>query len=47
MEDARRAIQLCRPLEYRKPLDLGGVTVELRDAGHTLGSASVSLTESR
>ncbi len=43
--DAERAIGLFRTLEYRKPLDLGGVTVELRDAGHTLGSAAVCLTE--
>ena len=45
-DDAERAIGQFRPLEYRKPLDLGGVTVELRDAGHTLGSAAVCLTES-
>jgi metallo-beta-lactamase family protein len=44
-EDAERTIGQFRTLEYRKPLDLGGVTVELRDAGHTLGSATVCLTE--
>lgn len=44
-EDAEATIRLFRTLDYRKPLDLGGVTVELRDAGHTLGSAAVSLTE--
>jgi metallo-beta-lactamase family protein len=44
-EDAERTIGQFRTLEYRKPLDLGGVTVELRDAGHTLGSAAVCLTE--
>ncbi|MCL2641819.1 MAG: hypothetical protein FWD53_13295, partial [Phycisphaerales bacterium] len=41
---------MFKPLEYRQPFDLfngggGGVTVELRDAGHTLGSAVVRLTE--
>ncbi|MCL2647758.1 MAG: MBL fold metallo-hydrolase [Phycisphaerales bacterium] len=44
-EDAEKAISLFKPLEYRELLDLGGGTVELRDAGHTLGSASVRLTE--
>ncbi len=45
MEDAEETIKLFQPLVYRKPRDLGGVVVELRDAGHTLGSAAVSVTE--
>ena len=44
-EDAEQTIRQFRTLDYCKPLDLGGVTVELRDAGHTLGSAAVCLTE--
>jgi metallo-beta-lactamase family protein len=43
--DAETTIGLFKALDYRKPADLGGVIVELRDAGHTLGSAVVSLTE--
>ena len=45
MEDAQKTIGLFKPIEYRKPLDLGGVVVELRDSGHVLGAAAVSLTE--
>ncbi len=45
VEDAQRTIALFRPIEYRQPRDVGGATVEMRDAGHTLGSAAVSLTE--
>jgi metallo-beta-lactamase family protein len=44
-EDAERTIGQFRTIEYRKPLDVGGVRVELRDAGHTLGSAAMCLTE--
>jgi metallo-beta-lactamase family protein len=45
VEDAQRTIGLFRTIEYRKPLDVGGVRVELRDAGHTLGSAAIGVTE--
>ncbi len=45
MEDAQKTIGLFKPIEYRKPMDLGGVVVELRDTGHVLGAAAVSLTE--
>jgi metallo-beta-lactamase family protein len=47
-EDAERTIGLFRRMNYRQGLDLfkdGSVTVELRDAGHTLGSAAVCVTE--
>jgi metallo-beta-lactamase family protein len=44
-EDAEKTIGQFKPLEYRRPLDLGGVTVEFHDAGHTLGSAAVKVTE--
>jgi metallo-beta-lactamase family protein len=46
-EDAEKTITLFKPLEYRMPLDLGGVRAVLHDAGHILGSAAVSLTETR
>jgi metallo-beta-lactamase family protein len=45
VEDAQRTIGQFRKLPYRKPLDLGGLTVELRDAGHTLGSGAIRVTE--
>jgi metallo-beta-lactamase family protein len=44
-EDAERTIRQFKSAAYRKPLDLGGVTVEFRDAGHTLGSAAICMTE--
>lgn len=56
-EDAEKTISLFKPINYRQPADLGGgggagggargvgVVVEMRDAGHTLGSAAVRLTE--
>src|SRR5690606_12327495 len=34
-------------LECKKPRDIGGITIELRDTGHTLGSASISITEAK
>ncbi len=45
VQDAERTIGQFASVEYRQPLDLGGITVELRDAGHTLGSAAVCVTE--
>lgn len=45
IDDARRTIDLFKPLPYNQPLDLGGVSVEFHDAGHTLGSAAMLLTE--
>ncbi|HUO10969.1 MAG TPA: MBL fold metallo-hydrolase [Phycisphaerae bacterium] len=44
-EDAQKTISLFKPLEYKNPLDLGGLIVEFHDAGHTLGSAAIKVTE--
>jgi metallo-beta-lactamase family protein len=44
-EDALRTIELFQKIDYGRPRDLGGVAVELHDAGHVLGSAAVRLTE--
>jgi len=44
-EDAEKTITLFTSLEYHQPKDLGGVTVEFHDAGHVLGAAAMSLTE--
>jgi metallo-beta-lactamase family protein len=42
LEDAQRAIERLRPLEYGQALELNdGVTARFQDAGHILGSASV------
>ena len=43
--DAQQCLGLFKPLEYRQPLDLGGFTVELHDAGHALGSAAIAVRE--
>jgi metallo-beta-lactamase family protein len=45
VEDAQRCVGLFKPLEYRHPLDLGGVTVEFHDAGHVLGSCCIAVRE--
>ncbi|HYK89885.1 MAG TPA: MBL fold metallo-hydrolase [Acidobacteriota bacterium] len=48
VQDAERALQHLRPLEYDKEIELAdGTHVRLRDAGHILGSAiaEVSLTD--
>jgi metallo-beta-lactamase family protein len=45
IDDAKRTITQFTSQPYKTPLDLGGVTVEFRDAGHTLGSAAVGVTE--
>jgi len=45
MEDAVGAIGLFRPAEYNRAVDvLPGLTATFTDAGHLLGSASVTLT---
>ena len=45
MEDAVGAIGLFRPVEYNRAVDvLPGLTATFTDAGHLLGSASVTLT---
>lgn len=46
-EDAQQTLQLLVPCEYGQPFSpLTGVTVELIDAGHLLGSASAKCTVS-
>jgi metallo-beta-lactamase family protein len=43
--DVANALGLLRPLDYRQPTEiLPGLELTLRDAGHILGSASLSLT---
>jgi metallo-beta-lactamase family protein len=43
--DVTRTLELCEPLPYEEPREiLKGVTLELVDAGHVLGSATVALT---
>lgn len=43
--DVADALKLLQPLDYDSPIDiLPGLELVLRDAGHILGSASVSLT---
>ena len=44
-DDALGTIKLFEPIEYRQPTDMGGFTLEFRDAGHILGSAAMALTE--
>ncbi len=45
MDDAIGAIGLFRPVEYDQPVEvLSGVRVRFTDAGHLLGSASVTFT---
>jgi len=44
-EDAKKAIRQFVPCEYDEPYELcKGITVSFTDAGHLLGSASISLT---
>jgi metallo-beta-lactamase family protein len=43
-EDAKEVEPLLQPIPYGKPTEVGkGVTATLHDAGHILGSASISL----
>lgn len=43
--DVRRAVALLRTVGYHAPWDLGpGLRAEFRDAGHILGSATLTLT---
>ncbi len=50
-QDAIDTIERFVPIAYRKPTEIAGagsgLFVELRDAGHTLGSAAVRLTDTR
>ncbi len=46
MEDAKGAIGLFKPVEYSLEIDvLPGIRARFTDAGHLLGSASVTLTD--
>lgn len=42
-DDARQALRLLEPLPFDRTLDLGGLQVRLRRAGHILGASSVEL----
>ncbi len=42
-EDARHALRYLVPLEFDRTMDLGGLTLRLRRAGHILGASSVEL----
>lgn len=44
-EDAEQTIKQFKVLPYDQPIDLGGYTVELREAGHILGSAAIRIEE--
>jgi metallo-beta-lactamase family protein len=41
--DAERAVSLLRPLPYWQARDVGGLTIQLRRAGHILGSSIVEV----
>jgi len=46
MADAEDTMPLFRPVAYRTPAAIaGGLTIELYDAGHILGSSSIVLTD--
>jgi metallo-beta-lactamase family protein len=42
-EDVAETIKLFSFVEYRRPTDLGGWTLEFRDAGHALGSSAMQI----
>ncbi len=42
-DDARQALRLFEPLAFDRSLDLGGLQLRLRHAGHILGASSVEL----
>ncbi len=46
-EDARRALKLLQPLDFDEPLDLGGLKLRLRPAGHILGAGSVEVCSAK
>ncbi len=48
MADAEATMPLFRPVPYHRPTEIaGGLTMESRDAGHILGSASIVLTDGK
>ena len=46
-EDARHALRYLRPLDFDHAVDIAGLKVRLRPAGHILGAASVELRSAR
>lgn len=46
-EDARRALRFLEPLDFDHALDLGGLKLRLRHAGHILGAASAEFRTAR
>lgn len=42
-EDARRTLRLLQPLDFDHPLDVAGLKLRLRPAGHILGASSAEL----
>lgn len=45
-EEARTSLEYFRPVEYKKKFELGdGLSFEFRNAGHILGSASVTISD--
>jgi len=45
IEDIDGALSLWRAIPYHQPMNVGGMTIELYDAGHILGSASIKVTQ--
>ncbi len=45
IEDIDGALSLWRTVGYHQPMTVGKMTVELYDAGHILGSASIKVTQ--
>jgi metallo-beta-lactamase family protein len=43
-KDVDKALQQFKPLDYSKELEMDGISVKFRDAGHILGSAMVELS---
>lgn len=46
-EDARRALRFLEPLEFDELIDVGGLKLRLRHAGHILGAASAEFRSAR
>jgi metallo-beta-lactamase family protein len=42
-EDVSQAMRLFQPVSYGEALDIGGISVTFRDAGHILGSSLLEL----
>jgi len=46
-DDARQALRHLEPLAFDRPLDLGGLQLRLRHAGHILGASSLEIRGGR